>query len=237
VTSRRIRLIALLSFVAGFVDTAGFVALFGLFTAYITGNLSVLAAEFVRQGEKTAARILILPVFILTVAGTTLYIRHHSERGSGNLLQRALALQTALLLLALAVALALGPPQHPNGSTMLIVGPLMVTAMAVQNAATRLVLRPPMATTLMTFNITQVTIDLVDLWRGTGPDSERTRIREHLKVASGAIASFILGAAGGAFGFYIASFWCLVVPLLVLGVLVGSDLTSEASLAISKGDV
>jgi uncharacterized membrane protein YoaK (UPF0700 family) len=237
VTSRRIRLIALLSFVAGFVDTAGFVALFGLFTAYITGNLSVLAAEFVRRGEKTAARILILPVFILTVAATTLYIRHHDERGSGNLLQRALALQIFLLLLALAVALALGPPQHPNGPTMLIVGPLLVTAMAVQNAATRLVVRPPLATTLMTFNITQLTIDIVDLWRGTGSESARMQIRQHLKVVSAAIASFILGAAGGAFGFYIASFWCLVVPLFVLGLLVGSGLTSEAVLTTSKADV
>ena len=227
----------MLSFVAGFVDTAGFVALFGLFTAYITGNLSVLAAEFVRRGEKTAARILILPVFILTVAATTLYIRHHDERGSGNLLQRALVLQICLLVLALAVALALGPPQHPNGPTMLIVGPLLVTAMAVQNAATRLIVRPPLATTLMTFNITQLTIDIVDLWRGTGSDSARMQIRRHLKVVSGAIASFILGAAGGAFGFYIASFWCLVVPLGVLGLLVGSDLTSEAVLEMSKSDV
>jgi uncharacterized membrane protein YoaK (UPF0700 family) len=220
----KILVIATLSFVAGFVDTAGFIALFGLFTAYVTGNLALLAAEIVREGKKIPTRIVIIPVFILTVAGTTLYIRHHAQRGH-NLLRRALAFQAVLLLAALVVAVALGAPRYPEGATMLIIGPLMVAAMAVQNAATRLVLRIGMPTTLMTLNITQLTIDLVDLWRGMAGHDERIEIRDRVATRASAVASFLAGAAAGALGFYLLSFWCLAVPLFALAALVWSDAT------------
>jgi uncharacterized membrane protein YoaK (UPF0700 family) len=220
----KILVVATLSFVAGFVDTAGFIALFGLFTAYVTGNLAVLAAEIVREGKKIPTRIVIIPVFIFTVAATTLYIRRHAERGH-NLLRRALAIQAVLLLLALVVAVALGAPRYPEGPIMLIVGPLIVAAMAVQNAATRLVLRIGMPTTLMTLNMTQLTIDAVDLWRGVVADDERIEIRDRIAMRGSAVASFFAGAAAGAFGFYLVSFWCLVVPLLALAALVRSDAT------------
>jgi uncharacterized membrane protein YoaK (UPF0700 family) len=222
----KIVVIATLSFVAGFVDTACFIALFGLFTAYVTGNLSLLAAEIVRDGRKIVTRILIIPVFILSIAGTTLYIRHHAERGH-NLLRHTLVLQAALLLVALIVAVTLKPPLYPDGPIMLIVGPLMVAAMAVQNAATRLVLRIGMPTTLMTLNLTQITIDLVDLWRGVASHDERTEIRDRLAMRSSGVTGFFLGAAGGAFGFYISSFWCLIVPLFALIALAGSDATRK----------
>jgi uncharacterized membrane protein YoaK (UPF0700 family) len=34
-----------LAFVAGFLDTCGFVALFGLFSAHVTGNFVLLGAQ------------------------------------------------------------------------------------------------------------------------------------------------------------------------------------------------
>jgi uncharacterized protein DUF1275 len=38
---------ATLSFVGGFVDVVGFIALFGLFTAHVTGNFIMLGLEMV----------------------------------------------------------------------------------------------------------------------------------------------------------------------------------------------
>lgn len=59
----------LLSFVAGFVDTVGFVALFGLFTVHVTGNFVLIGAAAAESGHASVlGKLLALPVFVLTVA-------------------------------------------------------------------------------------------------------------------------------------------------------------------------
>ena len=62
------RIAALLSFVAGFVDTAGFLGLQGLFTAHVTGNFVTLGAALVLGTHGVVAKLLALPEFILVVA-------------------------------------------------------------------------------------------------------------------------------------------------------------------------
>ena len=58
-----------LSFVSGFTDTAGFIALFGLFTAHVTGNLVLAGAAVFEQHamDNLAGKLLMLPVFITGV--------------------------------------------------------------------------------------------------------------------------------------------------------------------------
>ena len=59
------RVAALLSFVAGYVDTVGFIALFGLFTAHVTGNFVLIGASFVAGTDGgVIAKLLALPVFL-----------------------------------------------------------------------------------------------------------------------------------------------------------------------------
>jgi uncharacterized membrane protein YoaK (UPF0700 family) len=48
---------AILAFVAGYVDTLGFVALFGLFTAHVTGNFVLIGAEIAGVGAGRFAEI------------------------------------------------------------------------------------------------------------------------------------------------------------------------------------
>src|SRR5690606_24580439 len=62
-----------LSFLAGYVDAVGFMALFGLFTAHITGNLVLLGAELAPP-EHTfpLLNILALPAFTVGVALATM---------------------------------------------------------------------------------------------------------------------------------------------------------------------
>lgn len=67
---------AALSFIAGFVDTVGFIALFGLFTAHVTGNFVMLGAGIAGESAGALAKLLALPAFILTVAAVTLVVRH-----------------------------------------------------------------------------------------------------------------------------------------------------------------
>ena len=65
----RLRLVLplLLSFNAGFVDTAGFLALQGLFTAHVIGNFVTLGASLVLGTSGALAKLLALPVFCAVV--------------------------------------------------------------------------------------------------------------------------------------------------------------------------
>ena len=69
--------LVLLTFVAGFVDTATFVDANGLFAAHVTGNFVVFGAALARGiQEKDYLKLLTFPVFVLAVMfGTILYRR------------------------------------------------------------------------------------------------------------------------------------------------------------------
>lgn len=59
---------ALPLFNGGFVDTAGFLGLAGLFTAHVTGNFVTLGAALVHGSHGIVGKILALPEFILVIA-------------------------------------------------------------------------------------------------------------------------------------------------------------------------
>jgi len=64
-------LTAILSVTAGAVDTIGFLALGGLFTAHITGNV-VVAAHYVTGGFGEIGPLLAVPVFVVVLGAVTL---------------------------------------------------------------------------------------------------------------------------------------------------------------------
>ena len=57
-----------LSFIAGYVDTAVFVGLFGLFTAHVTGNFVLIGSELVHRRPDVWPKLLAFPVFVVAVA-------------------------------------------------------------------------------------------------------------------------------------------------------------------------
>jgi uncharacterized membrane protein YoaK (UPF0700 family) len=61
-----------LSFNAGYVDTAGFLALQGLFTAHVTGNFVTLGASLALGTSGAVAKLLALPVFCVVVIAARL---------------------------------------------------------------------------------------------------------------------------------------------------------------------
>ena len=63
-----------MSFLAGYVDTLGFVALFGLFTAHVTGNFVLIGSELSNPSHGVLIKFLAFPAFILSVAFTRLMI-------------------------------------------------------------------------------------------------------------------------------------------------------------------
>ena len=71
---------ALLAFTAGFVDTCGFIALFGLFTAHVTGNFVLIGAAIADPHQGLIGKLLALPVFVAVVAATHLFVLHRQRR-------------------------------------------------------------------------------------------------------------------------------------------------------------
>jgi uncharacterized membrane protein YoaK (UPF0700 family) len=200
---------ALLAFTAGFVDTAGFIALFGLFTAHVTGNFVLIGASIATFHAGILGKLLALPVFVLVVAATRLYVLR-KERRKSNAAGALLLSEFTFLLLFMAVGVAAAPFTDADAPLTMATGMLGVMAMAVQNAAARTVFASLSPTTVMTGNVTQIVIDLVDLAMGSGQSGE---VRARLAKMTPPVATFAVGALAGALGYVWIGFWCLTLPM------------------------
>jgi uncharacterized membrane protein YoaK (UPF0700 family) len=217
----------ILSINGGYVDTAGFLALQGLFTAHVTGNFVTLAASMVFGTSGAVAKLAALPVFCVTVAlvrlaGYGLAARRLPE------LKLLLLAEFALLTTGCAMAIRFGP--FPNGDAVpaLATGMTLVVAMAVQNALHRMHLGSAPPSTLMTGTTTQIMIDLVDLLRaGPGADAGAAHTRLGRLVVT--VAGFAAGCAAAAMLFIFVGTLCFAVPPLVgLAALLASGIKGEA---------
>jgi len=202
---------ALQAFVAGYVDTCGFIALFGLFTAHVTGNLVLIGAAIVEHRGGLWGKLIALPVFILSVAASR-WLSLALERRGKNAALPLLVIQILFLCGFLGVGLMASPITDFDAPLAVLAGMLGVTAMAVQNTTSRTIYAKYTPTTVMTGNVTQVVIDLVDLAAGRAAPEAGGRVRKMLP----AILAFTVGALLSAVAYTLAGFWCLAVPIAVL---------------------
>lgn len=206
-------LLGLLSFNGGFVDTAGFLGLQGLFTAHVTGNFVTLGAALAFGTKGVIAKLIALPEFIAVIALARLAGAAMTARQLPTL--RILLVVKVLFLLAFFVlGVALGPFPDSDVPGALLTGFAGIAAMAIQNAVQRVHYGSFPPTTLMTGSTTQATIDAVDLMRGVGGEqgaAVRTRFRRMLVGMS----CFAVGCAAAAALYVWVGFWCLAVPVAV----------------------
>jgi len=213
----------LLSVTGGYTDTAGFLALQGLFTAHVTGNFVTFAASWVLGTSGMLAKLLALPVFCVVVIGVR--IIGSRLRATGRpVVRRLLGLKLLLLLIAALLAVRMGP--FPNGDTApaVITGIVLVAAMAIQNAVHRVHLGSAPPSTLMTGTTTQIMLDLADLMGSVSPEV-RTTLKTRLGRFSATVAAFAGGCALAAVTYSHFGMWCFwIPPLLTLGsLLIGDD--------------
>jgi uncharacterized membrane protein YoaK (UPF0700 family) len=204
---------ALLSFNGGFVDTAGFLGLDGLFTAHVTGNFVTLSAALVFGTHGIIGKLLALPVFVVSIAlarlaGAALRAQH------APVLRILLSVKVALLVLFFALAVSFGPFPDPDSPVALLTGFAAIAAMALQNAVHRVHLPNLPPTTLMTGSTTQVTMDAVDLLAGADPE-HAAAIRTRFGRLSLSILYFAAGCASAAALYWLVGFWCLAVAVIV----------------------
>jgi uncharacterized membrane protein YoaK (UPF0700 family) len=206
----RVMLPLLLSLNAGFVDTAGFLALQGLFTAHVTGNFVTLGAALVLGTSGAVAKLLALPVFCIVVIATRL-LSSALSRGERPALNYLLGLKVILLVAGAALAIHFGPFGNGDAWQAVVTGMVLVAAMAIQNAAHRIHLGSAPPSTLMTGTTTQVMIDLADMLRAPGPDHAGG---PRLLGMSANIAVFATGCAAAALLYARVGVWCFVTPPL-----------------------
>jgi uncharacterized membrane protein YoaK (UPF0700 family) len=206
----RVTLPLLLSFNAGFVDTAGFLALQGLCTAHVTGNFVTLGASLVLGTSGAVAKLLALPMFCVVVIAMRL-LSSALLRRKLPALKTILGLKVVLLIAGAILAIHLGPFKNGDAWQAVVTGMALVAAMAIQNAAHRIHLGSAPPSTLMTGTTTQVMIDLADMIQA--PKSENA---EHpgarLLGMSTNIAVFAAGCAAAAILYAHVGVWCFVVP-------------------------
>jgi uncharacterized membrane protein YoaK (UPF0700 family) len=205
---------AVLSTTAGAVDVIGFLALGGLFTAHISGNLCVLAAHHITGGFSRVGPLLSVPVFIAVLGVVTLAFGRVEKASDGS--RRALlVLHAALLAVCLGLGVGFGSNARADRPMAVLVGMLAVAAMATQNALVKLALPGAPPTAVMTTNITQLTIDLVTLARGRGDPDDLARTRRRASLTFPCVVSFVGGCAAGAVLEVHFGLWALALPVVL----------------------
>ena len=201
-----------LSTTAGAVDVIGFLALGGLFTAHITGNLVILAVHYVTGRFCQIGPLLSVPVFVVVLGIVTVLFTNKTTRRARRSL---LILHASLLVGFLALGAGLGPFTNPDSAIAVSVGMTGVAAMATQNALVGLELPGVPSTAVMTTNITHLAIDLAMLFRGKGDPTDLARARRGARLTFPSVIGFVAGCAAGGFLEFHFGLRALVLPVVL----------------------
>ena len=208
------RLPPLLSVIAGMVDLIGFFTL-GSFTAHVTGNLVVAAAAAVHGGPWNLAQALAIPVFMLAVAAAWLIARA-STLHTVALTRLLLVIQFFLLLAVLAFSVSTMPSANPHGLMAAIAVMIAVCAMAFQYALLRLALPRAVSTAVMTGNLTNTVLSLMDV---LSPQQHLVTVdREQLKRSLHLLIGFLVGCIMAAAAIPLLGDWTWSIPTVLAAV-------------------
>jgi uncharacterized membrane protein YoaK (UPF0700 family) len=217
----------LLTFASGLVDIVGFLGVFRLFTAHLTGTTVHLGQELADQGWGQA---LGAAVIVAAFMGGSLFGRAVIEIGSRRLVRRVASITLAiesLVLLCVAVTSSLGVI-GPYGSVALLAG-----AMGIQTATLTGVGPLTVHTTFVTGmmnKLAQLVSHILfrghDLRRSKSPSgASRQDQRREIEMAFFLATVWVCYVAGAAFGTWSFSLWRLyalfvAIALLLLSLIV-----------------
>jgi uncharacterized membrane protein YoaK (UPF0700 family) len=194
--------VGMLSAVAGYVDAAGFVTLLGMFPAHLTGEIvGMTLAVSSGRSSSLPTHLAMIPVFIGSVVLGVMVARAFRRRGHAPLAPLLSLMALALLLFSAAgfVVPSIADSSHPLPILLISA----VAAMGFQNTFMREAVGTTCPTTVMTGNLTQFIIELVDLFmhRISGnsgrSEAERRKADARLKLVSTALGGFVGGAGLG----------------------------------------
>jgi len=218
----------LLAWVAGYCDTATFISGDSIFSAHVTGNFIVFAAQ-VSAGNTSAAawiKLITFPVFVIAVMiGGWL-----AEK---SLKKYRILLIEGLILLVCGLAASLLPllTIWEDKLVTYVIVMATVLGMGLQNAFGKLFAKETHGpTTMMTGNVTQAALDLGNIIRKgiSGNELSLSGLQKQAVTIGGFLAGCILGA--------ILSRWVGLSAMMIPGVaIVVCYLQGEASAQKSEG--
>jgi len=195
-----------LAFAAGFCDAATFTAAGELFSAHVTGNFVVFAYELIKGAEQSSwLKLLSFPVFTMAVIISGWFA---PKLKSGYML---LVVEGAILLMAGLLDMAYDRPGSVWGA---VIPYVVVLAMGIQNAFGRLYATAAFApTTMMTGNVTQLTLDIAKILApGVWNSDRRPAFGKQFIIIGG----FLGGCIAGAFLAAHFGLWTVALPGILL---------------------
>lgn len=209
----------LLTIVGGAIDTIGFIALFGFFTAHVTGNLVLAGAAWVKGGPGIWIKLGAIPLFILSVAITKYWIDRSTRK---HTTLSYLFLGEAIFLTGFMLAgLYFEPFKDANSVAVAITGGLGLIALAIRNTSSKTLIKHISPSTMMTGNTTQLGIDISNYLRNKTNDNKQ-KLQHSLSIVIG----FVVGAFLGAFLYVYLDFWSVaffILPVLYLSYLAAKE--------------
>lgn len=184
----------LLAWVAGYADTVTFVSGDSIFSAHVTGNFIVFAAQVSADSTNSMSwiKLITFPVFVLAVMFGG-WLVDKTQR------KYKILLAEGVILLACGIAAIMLPMWNAMEERLITYLIVMATvlAMGLQNAFGKLFAKETYGpTTMMTGNVTQAALDLGNALRKAGPDNEASRfsLRKQGVILGGFLVGCVVGA-------------------------------------------
>ena len=260
--TKEVDVVHLLAFVGGFVDSAGYLRLLGVFTTSITGNLVVATASVASMRGVLCRSFVCVAFFLAGAVAAALSLRLRLAHGvpirvvCSILFSVEIALLIASWVIGMQYDETLLANQDIDNWINVLIGTLMGASMGFHNVAAKEAIANCPPTTVMTSTMITVAQNLSNtleyglakhsllrLQTASGPLTEEQRkgIVAKFEDSLGKfvttfkpLASFIVGCVIGAITMDRGSWHCLIIPIFFILIIIADSLSKEWSLLSAK---
>ena len=199
----------LLSFVAGYADTTTFICANRLFSAHVTGNFVVFVFSLVTNAHLSAwMNLFAFPFFVAAVAVSSWIVSY--SKYPGNVLR----IEALLLVIAGTIAAILKLVDMETSFNIFLLAMITVFAMGLQNGFGKLYPSTTYsATTIMTGNVTQITLDFM---RHIKTKSRSIELRRAIKRQGLIVGFFFIGCLSGGVLSHFAGLPAIILPGMIM---------------------
>ena len=253
--------ILVFAFIGGFVDSAGYIQLYGLFTSSITGNLVVASTSIFKSNGGVFSRLFVTLFFAtgaFVSSFSALHMRDIFKLDKWHIGITLVASEIVSLVVTVIVAeiIQSTPRNFPSIDSWqsILVGSLMASSMGIQSVAVIEMIKNSHSTTVMTANIVKTSMAAANALhlhflakgKAMGDNGALTESQVHSKVIEAkfkfleiitVIIVFMLGAAAGAVITMSINLISLIVPIVLLVLLIFSMSAGKRQHRLNDSDL